>query len=158
MLKALNLLKFDNWIFTLDVFDIYSVDYFRSLKPDLIKLINKKKLKLIKCNHNNINQFMKQSDLTVVPSEWNEQYGRVIQESAASGSIVIGSNVGAIPEILIDNEFIFEPNNPYLLKQKIEYIYFNFDNLRSKFNNIERLINLNRSIDKQSKLISEILS
>ena len=99
LLKALNLLKFDNWIFTLDVFDIYSVDYFRSLKPDLIKLINKK-LKLIKCNHNNINQFMKQSDLTVVPSEWNEQYGRVIQESAASGSIVIGSNVGTIPENL----------------------------------------------------------
>ena len=84
---------------------------------------------------------MKQSDLTVVPSEWNEQYGRVIQESAASGSIVIGSNVGLqFLKILIDNEFIFEPNNPYLLKQKIEYIYFNFDNLRSKFNNIERLI------------------
>ena len=43
---------------------------------------------------------MKQSDLTIVPSEWNEQYGRVIQESAACGSIVIGSRIGAIPEIL----------------------------------------------------------
>ena len=62
---------------------------------------------------------MKQSDLTIVPSEWNEQYGRVIQESAASGSIVIGSRVGAIPEIIIDEEFMFEPKNPYLLKKKL---------------------------------------
>ena len=156
MIKALNLLDFDNWIFTLDLFDISSLGYYKSLKSDLIKLNHSNKLKLIKCNHDNINKFMKQSDLTIVPSEWNEQYGRVIQESVACGSIVIGSKVGAIPEILIDEEFMFEPKNVFLLKKKIEYIYFNFENLRSKFNKTEGLINLNRSIDSQAKLISEI--
>jgi glycosyltransferase involved in cell wall biosynthesis len=156
LIKALNLLDFDNWIFTLDLFDISSLGYYKSLKSDLIKLNHSNKLKLIKCNHDNINKFMKQSDLTIVPSEWNEQYGRVIQESAACGSVVIGSKVGAIPEILIDEEFMFEPKNVFLLKKKIEYIYFNFENLRSKFNKTEDLINLNRSIDSQAKLISEI--
>jgi len=157
LLKALNQLNFDDWIFTLDLFDIYSLNYFRLIKSDLAKLYNKNKLKIIKCNHNNINRFMKQSDLTIVPSEWNEQYGRVIQESAACGSIVIGSKIGAIPEIIIDEEFLFEPNNILLLKKKIEHIYFNFKNVRAKFNKIEHSINFNRSIDSQARLINKII-
>ena len=44
---------------------------------------------------------MQKTNLTIVPSEWNEQYGRVIQEASVCGSVVIGSNIGAIPEILI---------------------------------------------------------
>lgn len=156
LLKALNLLTFENWIFTLDLFEISSLGYFKSIKSDLNKLYKNNKLKLIKCNHDNINKFMKQSDLTIVPSEWNEQYGRVIQESAACGSIVIGSKIGAIPEILIDDEFIFEPKNAFLLKKKIENIYFNFEFLRTKFDKVEQIINEKRSINNQAKLINEI--
>ena len=99
---------------------------------------------------------MKLSDLTIVPSEWNEQYGRVIQESAACGSIVIGSNIGAIPEILINTDFIFKPSDILSLKNKIEDIYFNYNNYRAKFNLVENYINLNRTIDAQAKLISKI--
>lgn len=156
LLKALNLLTFENWIFTLDLYEVSSLNYFKSIKSDLNKLYKNNKLKLIKCNHDNINKFMKQSDLTIVPSEWNEQYGRVIQESAACGSIVIGSKIGAIPEILIDDEFIFEPKNAFLLKKKIENIYFNFEFLRTKFDKVEQTINEKRSINNQAKLINEI--
>ena len=156
LLKALNLLTFENWIFTLDLYEVSSLGYFKSIKSDLKKLYKNNKLKLIKCNHDNINKFMKQSDLTIVPSEWNEQYGRVIQESAACGSIVIGSKIGAIPEILIDDEFIFEPKNAFLLKKKIENIYFNFEFLRTKFDKVEQIINEKRSINNQAKLINEI--
>ena len=42
LIKALNLLNFDNWIFTLDIFDVSSLDYYKSIKPDLIKLIMQK--------------------------------------------------------------------------------------------------------------------
>ena len=156
LLKALNLLNFNDWIFSLDLFEVNNLGYFRSIKSDLIKLKQKNKLKLIKCNHNNINQFMKLSDLTIVPSEWNEQYGRVIQESAACGSVVIGSNIGAIPEILINTDFVFMPNDILSLKNKIEDIYFNYNNYRTKFDLIENYINLNRTIDAQAKLISKI--
>ena len=99
---------------------------------------------------------MKQTDLAIVPSEWNEQYGRVIQESAACGSIVIGSRVGAIPEILISEDFIFEQGNIISLKNKIEEVFVNYNDLRKKFNEIENIINLTRSIDAQAKKISEI--
>ena len=156
LLKALNLLNFNDWIFSLDLFEVNNLGYFRSIKSDLIKLKQKNKLKLIKCNHNNINQFMKLSDLTIVPSEWNEQYGRVIQESAACGSVVIGSNIGAIPEILINTDFVFMPNDILSLKNKIEDIYFNYNNYRTKFDLVENYINLNRTIDAQAKLISQI--
>jgi len=156
LLKALNLLTFENWIFTLDLYEVSSLGYFKSIKSDLNKLYKNNKLKLIKCNHDNINKFMKQSDLTIVPSEWNEQYGRVIQESAACGSIVIGSKTGAIPEILIDDEFVFEPKNAFLLKKKIENIYYNFEFLRTKFDKVEQIINEKRSINNQAKLINEI--
>ena len=69
---------------------------------------------------------MQRTNLTIVPSEWNEQYGRVIQESAACGSIVLGSNIGAIPEIIKDKEFIFEPKNTTELVKKIENIFNNY--------------------------------
>ena len=157
LLKSLNLLNFKNWFFYLDLFDINNLKYYRLIKPDLINLKNNNKLKIIKCDHNNINKFMKKTDLTIIPSEWNEQYGRIIQESAACGSIVIGSNMGAIPEIIDDNNFIFEANNTLLLKKKIEDIYFNYNSFRIKFNKIENTINLNRTIDAQAQIINKCL-
>ena len=156
LLKALKLLSFDNWVFNLDLFEVNDLNYYRIIKPYLINLKKNKKLKIIKCDHNNINKFMKQTDLAIVPSEWNEQYGRVIQESAACGSIVIGSRVGAIPEILISEDFIFEQGNIVSLKNKIEDVFVNYNDLRIKFNEIENTINLTRSIDVQAKKISEI--
>ena len=98
---------------------------------------------------------MQNTDLSVVPSEWNEQYGRVIQESTACGSIVIGSNIGAIPEILIDNDFIFETKNEISLKNKIEEVYFNYDYYRKKFNIIEKFVNANRTVEAQAELIKK---
>ena len=53
------------------------------------------------------------SDLTVVPSLWSEPFGRVVIESMACGTPVVGSRIGGIPEILTD-EFqagLFEPGN-----------------------------------------------
>ena len=53
------------------------------------------------------------SDLTVVPSLWSEPFGRVVIESMACGTPVIGSRIGGIPEILT-GEFaagLFEPGN-----------------------------------------------
>ena len=155
LLKALLLLNMKDWIFYLDVFDIHSLDYYRLIKKDLSLLMKNNKLKLIKCSHNNINKFMQNTDLSIVPSEWNEQYGRVIQESIACGSIVIGSNIGAIPEILIDKDFIFETKNEISLKNKIEEIYFNYDYYRKKFNVIEKFVNTNRTVETQAELIKK---
>ena len=88
---------------------------------------------------------MKVTNLTVVPSEWNEQYGRVIQEAIACGSIVIGSNIGSIPELIRNNEFLFKPGSVLEIKNLIEKIYYNYSSYRKKFDAIEKFNNLNRS-------------
>ena len=47
---------------------------------------------------------MRSSDIIVLPSLHEEQYGRVIQEGIACGNVAVGSNIGAIPEIIKDRQ------------------------------------------------------
>ncbi len=46
---------------------------------------------------------MWESELLVVPSIWNEPFGMVIIEAMACGLPILGSTMGAIPELLGDN-------------------------------------------------------
>ena len=158
LLKSLNALEFKNWKFYIDLYDIESLNYFKFIKKDLKELFHKRKLKVIKPNHNNIHEFMKITNLTVVPSEWNEQYGRVIQEAIACGSIVIGSNIGSIPELIRKKEFLFEPGNIESLKNKIDDVCMNYNIYRKNFNEVENFTNTNRSIDQQADLLGTILN
>ena len=157
LVKSLNQIKINNWEFHIDLFHIESLSFFKEIKNDLKNLYKEKKLKIIKSDHYNIASYMQNTHLTVVPSEWNEQYGRVIQEAAACGSLVIGTNVGAIPEIINDNDFIFEEKNIKNLTEKIEDVYYNYDEYSRKFKNIKIEIQKKRSIVTQANLIYQNL-
>lgn len=54
--------------------------------------------------HDQVEKFYNQIDCLIVPSKtmpfWKEQFGRVIVEAIAAGKSVIGSDSGAIPEVL----------------------------------------------------------
>ncbi|HET9137383.1 MAG TPA: glycosyltransferase [Candidatus Kapabacteria bacterium] len=69
--------------------------------------------------HNEVAQYMQLIDIFVLPSRrvkmWAEQFGRVAIEAMAAGAIVIGSDSGAIPEVIGDGGFIFEENDKYSL-------------------------------------------
>ena len=158
LLKALDLIKIENWLFQIDIHHIERIDYFKKIKKYLKKFNKNNKLKLIKPTHNNIAKSMQITHLSIVPSEWNEQYGRVIQEAAACGSIVIGSEIGAIPEILPNKKFLFKPGDVNGLKNKIEEIYNDYKNIKIEFENIERKINEERTLDFQAKLINDLLT
>ncbi|WP_063564508.1 glycosyltransferase [Paenibacillus sp. O199] len=57
-----------------------------------------------KLDKSQIAQKMKDMDLTIVPSTWNEPFGRVVIESYQVGTPVYASRVGGMPEILLDAE------------------------------------------------------
>jgi glycosyltransferase involved in cell wall biosynthesis len=61
------------------------------------------------------------SDVFALPSE-NETFGQVFIESMASGTPVIGTKVGGVPEIIRDlhNGFLITPNDSSVLAQRIE--------------------------------------
>jgi len=61
----------------------------------------------------------------VMPSIWYENYPYSILESFAYGKPVIGSDLGGIPEMVLDNKtgFIFPAGDSKALKEKIETLY-----------------------------------
>ena len=78
----------------------------------------------------------------IVPSEWYENNPMTIIESYSLGTPVIGSNIGGIPEILIDGKtgYLFESGNKQDLKNIISKAkdlkggeYVNFCNNASEF-------------------------
>lgn len=65
----------------------------------------------------NINDFLPQLHFLMVPSLWNEPFGRVVIEANSYAIPVIASNKGGIPEIVIPGTtgFVFETENPWSL-------------------------------------------
>ena len=93
------------------------------------------------------------SDLVVIPSEYEEQYGRIIQEAVASGTLVIGSNIGAISEIIDDQDLLFEPGNSIELGDKINQVYFDKNFRKVKYKNLHNKISSFRSISNQINIL-----
>ncbi|CEG12896.1 putative Glycosyltransferase [groundwater metagenome] len=79
-----------------------------------------------------LQKFYEISDIAVMPSQCLETFGRIIIESFCVGVPVIGSNVGAIPELIHEgyNGFLFEPGNAEQLKEILEYAILNQDKLK----------------------------
>lgn len=74
-------------------------------------------------------KFLDMLDVLVVPSQWNEPFGRVIVESMGRKVPVIGSAVGGIPELLAFNEdFLFSTD------QELTDILVNFFERKISFN------------------------
>ena len=72
-------------------------------------------------------QYMSKSKLVVLPSEWEEAFGRVIVEAVFNHTISIGSDSGGIPGIFEnDNRFIFQKGNVEELYGKMAY-YMSLD-------------------------------
>lgn len=70
------------------------------------------------------------SDILIIPSISEEGFGRVIIESLACGTPVLGSNRGAIPEAIDSSVgFLFDVNKEDI-KKKLEYLYYHQQELR----------------------------
>lgn len=66
---------------------------------------------------------MKRAKVVVLPSEWEEAFGRIIIEGIANGTVALGSNRGGIPEVLnYDKDFIFESANVKELQERLNWV------------------------------------
>lgn len=68
---------------------------------------------------------LEEATCIVVPSVWYEAFGLVIIEAFAAGKPVIGSNIGAIPELIEEgvDGFIVQPGCEHELAKKIKWIF-----------------------------------
>jgi glycosyltransferase involved in cell wall biosynthesis len=76
----------------------------------------------------------RQLDLLVVPSRtrsnWKEQFGRVLTEAMASEVAVIGSDSGAIPDVIGEGGLVFPEDNMVALAQRLRQLLENPDQRR----------------------------
>ena len=66
--------------------------------------------------HNEILNYYKKSSISIVPSRWQEPFGRTAMESAAYGCATITSKKGGLPETFENSLFINKINETQLFK------------------------------------------
>jgi len=113
-----------------------------------------------KTDHKNLMKFFSRASLTIIPSLWQEPFGRVALESISYGTPVVVTNRGGLPEIIgkLKIGLVSDTNPQNLSSNLIEAIernnYFqtniqkNFSKLKQKFQieNTQKYINLYKSL------------
>lgn len=110
-----------------------------------------------------IKKFYEMSNIIVIPSICYDNSPLVIYESFSTGTPVIGSNIGGIPELITDgyNGFLFEAENSESLKDKLLKIINNKELLKEFENNSANTlpsksmdIMINHLLDEYTQLLS----
>lgn len=97
--------------------------------------------------HREAHHFYQKCDIFILPSKtkkfWKEQFGRVLVESTASGTPVIGSSSGAIPEVIGKIGFgeVFQESSSEDLKDKILILW-------QKMSESDYVANMQQAINK----------
>ena len=67
--------------------------------------------------------YMQKAKAVVLPSKWNEPFGRILIEAICNGTIAIGSDRGGIPEVLGHNEdHIFRSGDTEGMRSRIQRV------------------------------------
>ncbi len=102
--------------------------------------------------------YMKNFDIFVLPSLW-EGMPNVVLEAMSQEKIVITTNVGGIPEMIINGEngFLIEPANSKQLSKKIEYALSLPEQEKRRIEeNARKTVEKNFSIDRMVKEYEEL--
>ena len=156
LIKSLENLKNLHWEFMLDIDQVENNLYYENIIKNLKKNFQKGRVKFIKCDHYQIANYMKKSHIVVLPSLHEEQYGRVIQEAVACGNVVVGSNIGSIPEIIKDKDLLFNPGDFNKLSNILKKLFKKFF-FKRKFKRLHKRIINERTISKQVLLFNKYL-
>lgn len=119
LMDALASIKDLPWQFLLDHFSDYETNYTVELKSRIATLGISDRVVYFDAKHEEMPAHMNAADIVVLPSlstpKWKEQYGRVLPEAMACGKVVVGSDSGAIPELVAGHGRIFPEGNVRML-------------------------------------------
>jgi len=104
-----------------------------------------------------LEEIYKNAAFVVIPSECYENAPMVLLETFSYGKPAIGSDIGGIPEFIIDGEtgYLFEPGNYNELREKISYLYDNPSIVKEMGKKARKIVEKNYSEDVHyKKLIS----
>ena len=155
LIEALEKVDLHNFSLLIDKFSRYSDPYQQQVYDSIMNSSLKNNTVFIETQHLEIADYMNASDITILPSistkTWLEQYGRVVPEAKACGSLVIVSNDGAPKDFFEeDYPFIFQSGSVDDLIEKIENAAITL-----KKSNYNRKINSERTI-KDFSLTAQI--
>ena len=79
---------------------------------------------LFKGWESDIAKIYRDMDVLIVPSLWNEAFGRVVIEAFSFGIPVICSNKGALPELIEQGitGWVYDSDNAAQLRKTVEYV------------------------------------
>ena len=160
LLRAASLLKRNDVIFVIGG-DGSLRPYHERLAVDLG--IKEKTIFVGKIPHNKVPYYYAISDMIVVPS-LQEAFGLVVSEALACGKPVIGTEVGGIPDQILDgyNGFLVKPKDPKEIAEKILWLLEHPDIAKQMGMNgrkiVEEKFDINKRIEKIISLYRELLS
>lgn len=105
---------------------------------------------------NNMPQNWADTDIALMCSR-GEAFGRVTIEAMAAGAIVVGSNVGATPELLQSDRLLYECKNSSSLARIIKWLIFNPNEAKKLAHECQMMVlsgeySIEKNIDKLCKL------
>lgn len=111
-------------------------------------------------DHNDIMRILGNIDILVVPSICEESHAIVIDEGRAAGVPVIASAVGAIPERIEDgvNGFLAEPGNIASLREKLQWLIDNYNNVASRMEFTYKLTSIREDADYHDNVYKMIVT
>ncbi|MEG3656114.1 glycosyltransferase family 4 protein [Arenibacter palladensis] len=152
LISLKKLLRQQNWkLFIAGRIDLNYETYLRSFLPHD---------RIVFLGYTNPEDFFNKIDVLVVPSIWEEPFGRVVIEGMLHNKVVIGSNTGGIRELLKENPtFMFEPN-PLGLSTLLTRLFLNPKLLNNFTINPNYLFNFDIKVLGQNylKVYNELLT
>jgi glycosyltransferase involved in cell wall biosynthesis len=125
LLRALGHLRDLPWQLLIDQFKTYHSPYTARLQQITEELGLGDRVVYFDASHQEIPDFMNAADVVVLPSVEGpgvkEQYGRVLPEAMACAKVVVGSNVGAIPELIGDAGSLVPPGDAGALAERLRH-------------------------------------
>lgn len=107
-------------------------------------------------NEADLRKLLEANDLLIIPSLWQEPFGRVILDAYRACIPVIGTDLGGIPELIVDGKtgFLVEPNKTEMMAKRIVELYSTKRLYNEMLDNVVKQIE-NYSITKQIEKFEE---